>query len=160
MNKQKLLDKIDQAWTAFTRSYAGLNPEHMIVAQAIGEWSVKDVLAHVTTWEQEALKYLPIILQGQRLPRYSSLYGGIDAFNALMSGQKQGLSPAEVLTQLEETHQALIDFIRSQPDDGFAALARFQRRIQLDTYGHYPIHTQAILDWRARQSSGADLEKG
>ena len=28
----------------------------------MGEWSVKDILAHVTTWEEEALKYLPLIL--------------------------------------------------------------------------------------------------
>jgi hypothetical protein len=36
----------------------------------MGEWSVKDILAHVTTWEEEALKYLPLILTGGRPPRY------------------------------------------------------------------------------------------
>ena len=29
-----------------------------------GDWSVKDVLAHVTIWEAEALKYLPLIAEG------------------------------------------------------------------------------------------------
>ena len=27
-----------------------------------GSWSVKDIIAHVTTWEEEALKHLPLIL--------------------------------------------------------------------------------------------------
>ena len=36
-----------------------------------GDWSVCDILAHVTTWEQEALKYLPTILEGSTPPRYS-----------------------------------------------------------------------------------------
>jgi hypothetical protein len=29
-----------------------------------GAWSVRDTLAHVTSWEEEALKHLPLILKG------------------------------------------------------------------------------------------------
>ncbi|HEX2279797.1 MAG TPA: hypothetical protein VHN13_22140 [Candidatus Tectomicrobia bacterium] len=62
-----------------------------------GHWSVKDTLAHVTAWEEEALKYLPLILEGGRPPRYIT-YGGIDdAFNAQMTEQKRDLSLSDVL---------------------------------------------------------------
>jgi hypothetical protein len=43
---------------------------------AIGEWSIKDILAHVTIWEKEALKHLPLIIAGGRPPRYVT-YGGM-----------------------------------------------------------------------------------
>ena len=40
----------------------------MVEPGVVGNWSVKDVLAHVTTWEEEAQKYLPAILEGRRPP--------------------------------------------------------------------------------------------
>ena len=42
-----------------------------------GGWSVKDSLTHVTTWEAEALQYLPLILAGGTPPRYSTQYSGM-----------------------------------------------------------------------------------
>ena len=61
-----------------------------------GAWSVRDTLAHVTSWEEEALKHLPLILKGGTPPRYSVHHGGIDAFNARMTEQKRNLSLSEV----------------------------------------------------------------
>ena len=108
MKKQQLLDKLNLAWDDLRQSYAGLSEAHLTQPGVIAEgWSVKDILAHVTTWEQEALKYLPLILQGKRPPRYKDQYGGIDAFNAQMSAQKQKLSLTEVLRQLDDTHRRL-----------------------------------------------------
>src|SRR5437016_14026931 len=54
----------------------------------MGDWSVKEILAHVTIWEEEALKYLPLIINGEKPPRYGQ-YGGLDAFNAQMIEQKK-----------------------------------------------------------------------
>ena len=148
MDRQQLVKQLDKAWTAFGESYAGLSDAQMAQAGVMGDWSVKDILAHVTTWEEEALKYLPLILQGSRPPRYSVQYGGIDAFNAQMSEQKRSLPLSEVLRQLEETHRRLIDYVCSTPEEQFTQETRFRRRLRLDTYSHYPIHTKAIQEWR------------
>jgi hypothetical protein len=150
MNKEKLLIKLEQAWVLFTESYAGLSAEQLVEPGVTGDWSVKDILAHVSWWEEEALKYLPLILQGKRPARYADLYGGIDAFNAQMTELKRGLSLGEVLEQLEETHARLIEYIQAVPEEQFASETRFRRRLRLDTYSHYPIHTAAICDWQAR----------
>jgi hypothetical protein len=115
----------------------------------VGDWSVKDILAHVNTWEDEALKYLPVIVGGGRPPRYVT-YGGIDAFNAQMTEQKRDLSLADVRRQLDETHRRLVDLIQRAPDDQFTRETRFRRRLRLDTYSHYPQHAEAIREWRAR----------
>ena len=117
-----------------------------------GEWSVRDVISHVTIWEEEALTHLPLIINGGRPPRYSVRHGGIDAFNAKMTGERRGLSLAEVLEQQDETHRRLIDFIDGVPEDQFIRETRFRRRLRLDTYGHYPKHAQAIWRWRKRRS--------
>jgi len=117
-----------------------------------GDWSVKDILAHVTTWEGEALTHLPLIIAGGRPPRYVT-YGGIDAFNAKMTEGKRGLSLPEVLRQLDDTHGRLIDFVERTPEAQFASDTRFRRRLRLDTYAHYPQHAEAIRHWRGPAGS-------
>ena len=54
---------------AFNESYAGLSDVELMEPGVTGAWSVRDILAHVTTWEEEALKHLPLILKGGTPPR-------------------------------------------------------------------------------------------
>jgi len=148
MKKEQLLGKIDVAWSALQESYAGLSEAQLTEPGVTGDWSVKDVLAHVTTWEEEALHHLPGILAGQRPPRYSVLYGGIDAFNALKTEENRRRSLAEVLARLDETHARLVAYVAAAPEEQFTIETRFRRRVRLDAYSHYPIHTRAIQVWR------------
>lgn len=148
MDRQQLLKRLDRAWTAFKASYAGLSDSQMLEQGVTGKWSVRDIIAHVTSWDEEALKYLPLILRGSRPPRYSVTHGGIDAFNALVTEQRKVLPLSEVLRQLDETHNRLIDLLQTVPDDKFVGESRFRRRLRLDTYSHYPEHTKAIQKWR------------
>ena len=151
MDRRQLLKRLDKAWVAFNESHAGLSDVQLMAPGVTGAWSVRDILAHVTTWEEEALKHLPLILQGGTPPRYSVRYGGIDAFNASMTEAKQSLSLSEVREELAATHGRLVDFIENAPEHQLSGDTRFRRRLRLDTYGHYPIHADAIRQWRQRQ---------
>ena len=151
MTRERLLRQLDKAWLALKESYAGLPASQLMEPGVTGTWSVRDILAHVTTWEEEALKHLPLILEGGRPPRYRTKYGGIDAFNALMTKQKAGLALAEVLKQLDEIHGRLLDYVRQAPEEQFTVETRFRRRLRLDTYSHYPKHAKSIKKWRERR---------
>ncbi|HZD70179.1 MAG TPA: maleylpyruvate isomerase N-terminal domain-containing protein [Actinomycetes bacterium] len=146
---RRLLERLDRAWTALSESYAGVPDSRLVEPGVVDDWSVKDILAHVTTWEEEALKHLPLIIAGGTPSRYAA-QGGIDAFNARAIEDGRRLSLAQVLRQRHETHTRLLDFIRSQPEGTFGAQTRARRRLRLDTYGHYPEHTAAIRAWRER----------
>ena len=146
---QRLLDRLEAAWAALRESYAGVPESKLVEPGVVDDWSVKDVLAHVTTWEQEALRHLPLIIAGGRPPRYAA-QGGIDAFNARAAEAGRQMSLAEVLRRRDETHARLLEFIRSQPAGTFAGQTRARRRLRLDTYGHYPEHTAAIRAWWER----------
>jgi hypothetical protein len=151
MNKQQLLKRLEKSWAALEESYNGLSDSQMTESGVLDNWSVKDILAHVTTWEEESLKYLPLIVAGGRPPRYTQ-YGGIDAFNAQMTEQKRDLALSDVMRQLDEIHHRLIDYIQSVPEEHFTRETRFRRRLRLDSYSHYPEHARAIRDWREQQS--------
>jgi len=153
MTREQVLKRLNEAWLALKESYAGL-PDWLLLEPGVtGKWSVRDILAHITTWEEEALKHLPLILKGGRPPRYSAKYGGIDAFNALMTKQKAGLTLSDVLNQMDEIHARLIDYVRGAPEEQFTRETRFRRRLRLDTYSHYPNHAKAIQKWRRGRSA-------
>ncbi len=154
MDRSQLLKQLDRAWTTFKTSYAGLSESQMMQPGVTGDWSVKDIIAHVSWWEEEALTHLPLILAGGKPRRYSIRFGGIDAFNARMTERKKNLPLAEVLREQDETHRRLIDFILSLPNDPFIRETRARRRLRLDTYSHYPKHAEAIRKWRAHRSAG------
>ena len=148
MDRSQLLKRLDKAWEAFKESYAGLSDSELMESGVTDAWSVRDIIAHVTWWEEEALTHLPEMLRGRRPPRYSVLYGGIDAFNAQMAERKQALSLAGVLREQERTHRRVIALIERAPADQITTDTRWRHRLRLDTYGHYPKHAAAIRKWR------------
>jgi hypothetical protein len=152
VGRERLLRQLDTAWRAFNESYAGLSDAELLEPGVTGPWSVRDIIAHVTWWEEEALKHLPLIITGGKPPRYSVTYGGIDAFNAWMTEQRKDLSLEEVLRQHREVHSRLVAFIQKTPADEIAGQTRFRRRLRLDTYGHYPKHARAIWAWRTQRT--------
>ena len=154
MDRQQLLQRMDKAWRNFQESYAGLSEAQLLMPGVTGDWSIRDILAHVTTWEQEALKHLPTILKGRRPPRYSVTHGGINAFNAQTTQQKKNLTLSEVRRQLEDTHQRLIALVESVPEEHLRSETPFRRRLRLDSYSHYPGHAAAIRRWREQQFGG------
>jgi hypothetical protein len=147
---QRILRRLDHAWTTFTESYAGLSEAELTEPRTIGEWSVKDVIGHVTTWEEEALQYLPRIAEGGRPPRYTR-YGGIDAFNALTVGRKRALSVVDVLRARDDTHHRLVELVQHASPALLEGPTRFRHRLRFDTYAHYPHHTGPIREWRVQR---------
>jgi hypothetical protein len=160
MDGSRLLRRLDEAWDSLLESYSGLPHARMTEPGTIGAWSLKDTIAHVTSWEEESLTHLPLIIAGERTPRYSVVYGGIDAFNARVIARTRGLPLAEVLRQRDETHRRLLAFVRGIPGELLLRESRVRRRLRLDTYGHYARHAAAIVRWRRRQAplgeAGAD----
>ena len=148
--KEQVTEREAAAWARLETLVAAVPEERRETPALEGGWSVKDVLAHVTTWEEEALKKLPVILEGGRTPKYSVAYGGIDAFNALMHEKNGGRTLAQVMDRLKRTHRKLVKYVESVPDEAFMKEGRFMSRLRYDTYRHYPEHTEMIRVWREK----------
>jgi hypothetical protein len=156
-----LIDKVEAAWADFHASYAGLPDDDLLVPGVTGDWSIRDLIAHITWWDEEAIAHLPTVLAGGTPPRYSVTYGGIDAFNAMKTAEKADLSLAEVRAEAEETHRRLLECLRSIPSEALRGNVKVTHRLRLDTYGHYPIHAADIRRWRdRRQPPSASIGTG
>lgn len=146
MPSDSVLRRLERSWADLHESFAGLTETQLTQPGALGEWSVKDVLAHITTWEKEALEHLPTVARGERPPRYAS-EGGIDAFNARSAEANRQHSLATVLENFDRTHANLVHFLQESSAENFTD--RFVKRLRLDTYGHYKLHAKAIREWRS-----------
>jgi hypothetical protein len=144
MKKERALAKLEEEWQALLQTWEGL-PENMILQPgAVGYWSVRDVMAHIPAWEEEAMKALPLILEGKPLPRYM----GIDAFNARKQESRKHLSLGQIEEELPATHKKLLNYLQKVPESAFG-IPRFIKRLRLDTFGHYREHAAQISTWRA-----------
>ncbi len=147
----RVLDQLESAWTGFQHAFEGLDDDALLIPGVTGAWSVRDLIAHVTWWDEEAITHLPVILAGGTPPRYSRTYGGIDSFNAIMTERTALRSLDEVRAAFHETHARLERYLKGLPPDAWVVNPRFRRRLKLDTFGHYPIHTAEIIAWRERE---------
>ena len=148
MDRSDLDKRIERRWQAFSDSMSGLAESKMLEPGVMGPWSVKDLIGHVTTWEEATLKMLPLIVDKAPMPAYDET---IDVFNARESARKSGLSLNMLHDQLRDTHRRLLDYIDGVDDSHFATETPFLKRLQEDTYDHYREHTDQIAAWRGTQ---------
>jgi hypothetical protein len=95
-----------------------------------GDWSAKDLLGHLATWEELALRTLREF-QGGETPWIEADDGPfsapgtvkVDAFNARTVAEKQQQSLGEVRSGAERTHRELIDAIQAMSDEQWTAKA-------------------------------------
>ena len=51
-DKPQLLESIRDTRAGLEKKYAKLTPEQMVWPGSMGDWSVKDILAHLVDWER------------------------------------------------------------------------------------------------------------
>jgi hypothetical protein len=108
-------------------------PERLIAEpRTQGEWSIKDVLAHLVAWEEEAIRRLDFILEGQadRIVFYEDR-AAADAFNALAVGRLRRTSLGRLLHRMARTRARLTECLHRLP------LARLND----------PSHRHPVIEW-------------
>ena len=58
MTKDELIQKIESEWNNLQASLDGLTEEQMHRPGVVGEWTIKDILAHITAWQTRLITTL------------------------------------------------------------------------------------------------------
>jgi hypothetical protein len=117
----------------------GLTEDQLTRARSIGggDWSAKDLIAHLETWETFALVALGQWRRGER-PWIEGTFAaptGVDDINAVMVDQKRSLSLDDVLRDADRTHGELIEELNRMSNEEWSAAAFYEteRRRHLGT---------------------------
>lgn len=92
---------------------AGLPDTALDKKGVVGDWSIKNVLAHLTDWERIVVQMLPErIAKGATPEILSTISADEDAFNAQGIARSEHLTPQEQLSQFAQSRQALFQLAR------------------------------------------------
>jgi len=142
--KPAVIAAIDDSWKELRRTLGSLRAADMEASGVTGDWTPKDVLGHIATWEAELLA---VVASGQQ-----KSYPDLDGFNQRAVSSKRKLDAREVLAQLEDAHRALRDGLAAAPATYFEKSHPVRRSIDADTVEHYDEHARSVREWvRSRQ---------
>jgi hypothetical protein len=151
-DRDQLAGELEQARSELRASYQGLSEEQITRLGAVGEWSVKDVLSHVASWEEVMLPDLARLVRGDT-PVLASMdleTADFDPFNAMIMSLRRNLPLDQVLRELDICRADVMAALARLPD---AALAQgqFARFLLQITAVHDREHAEGIRQWRRKE---------
>jgi hypothetical protein len=125
-------------------------PEEKMTVAAFGAWSVKDVLCHLTSWEQFAVPDLQRISRGH-IPQLATLrLDEIDDWNAGLMRSRSLFPLPQAMFELEESRRQFIDALNAQSEGVFAA-GQMVRMLTDGLVNGEKGHAADIKEWRKQQ---------
>jgi uncharacterized protein (TIGR03083 family) len=124
-----IFDELARNRAALLDTLAGLDEDALDRKGFVGDWSAKNVLAHMAAWEEWVVQALPKRFATGTTPAdFRARIENEDRFNAEEVAEREELTPSEQLIELERTREALLGELR-----GLDA-ATWQRRNLWDTW--------------------------
>lgn len=110
----------------------------------IGEWSLKDIVGHVSTWEEEVVTALRDLREGRRPPLLDFDQSQIDAWNQEHVERKRDLNFWSILEQLRDGRARLLEELEALSDDDLADEGSIHRRLAHSVLDHDREHWHEI----------------
>lgn len=148
--RQELLAELAEARRELLSAVEGLSEAQMTAPLPGGEWSAKDILAHVASWEE--LRPVEVArTAGGDQPVYGRLQDDdFDRWNALMMVYRRDLPLEQVLRELLKARERLLAVVAELPDEQLPAAAEGRMRIRRAAH-HEREHATQIREWRQRE---------
>lgn len=160
MTKAKLLLElraVRRSWDALIgRADAERGRRGLTEAGAAGEWSVRDLIAHLTSYDRWFVNAAEAHLRGEPPPSDGTEWMEWDARNAVHHGRTLYLSLDEVLDDSYKTYARLVELVEQLPEDfliqpqqppGMAAPFVVWEQLRGNTYDHYRRHMVDVQAW-------------
>lgn len=162
MNKSQLLSEMNSKYTELEQMLTPLSNTQLTTAGVNGEWSIKDILAHLAAWQHVLLDRLQAAIQHTR-PRLS--FQGlsdedIDRLNTQFYEENKSRSLSEVQVDFQNTYRQIADAVQAMNEEDLFDAQRFAwlggtalwRFVAGDTYEHYIEHMEPISEWLANNN--------
>ena len=149
MSPKELITKIQQDRQAIASLWQGLTRDQMTHRPGPHpEWSVKDLIAHLSWWETNAMQRITILMTN-----HPAKLADVDALNARVFIENKDRSLESVLSEFESNLSRLEAQINTLSDDGLNDESRYPGGLPLkqylivNTYGHYVDHIDELRSY-------------
>ncbi len=141
----------EDAWRALTATWEDVPEATLLLAGACGtEWSVKDVMNHIDTWQEAATRVIRDLLNG----KWGRLGSSTDKFNAQHYTVDRDRPLTESHERLVRARQNLLLLLATVADDDL--LNEYGRQqigwwAKWATYAHYHQHLGDLTSFRQQR---------
>lgn len=158
MTGERLAGILRTERTAWNALLAQVGPDRMDIAGVEGDWSVKDLVAHLTWYEQAVVEGARGVLNTGKFSRRRPEGVSLDGQNARIAAESRARPADEVLAEAGAVFAELLAIIAACPQD----ILNDPRRLGLpgdmvpwmgvanNSYAHYRAHEPALRAWLAR----------
>lgn len=134
---------------------ARVGPDHMEQPGVEGDWSIKELVAHLTWYERAVLDGAQQILHAGTFTRPQRGDETMDERNARIAAASRARPLADVLAEADAVFGQLLSLIEAIPDDmlndarllGLPDDIPPWMRVANNSYAHYRQHAEAVLAW-------------
>jgi len=155
MNKKELLVALEDSHERVAEAIAGLSEQEMLMTGVVGEWSVKDLLAHLSRWEAELVKLLWQARQGLQPTTILNSPISFDEINARWYQEDQERPLERILADFHGAREQTIRRLESFNDEDLENPQRFAwlkgeelwAWVASDSFEHDLEHLQQLQQW-------------
>jgi len=144
--KTKALADLAAAHVAFKEAIRGI-PEDRLSAQMHGEWSVKDLIAHISAWNEHTSLDARRIARGHVPCIAAFREADVNEWNAFLMRPRKLFPAAQVMAELDSCYDALAEALAAVPQDKFEP-GNMLPNVLAIVVGHYGEHGRHIREWR------------
>jgi hypothetical protein len=158
MTKQELRSALETTRAALLDAIEGLTPEQLVLPKAVGEWSARDILQHLSLWEAELVRLIARLDQRAKIVGPSFVPNpDFDALNTRWHAETKDRPLERVLEDFHGVRRQTLRWVAESSDDDLTRLRpeaalRGQplwRWIADYSFEHEAEHTDAIRAWRS-----------
>ncbi len=155
MTKDDLIHLIETEWANLQSALDGLTEEQMHQPGVVGEWTIKDVLAHITAWQT---RLITALFKAEKGFTPDTTEGGqtVDQLNEKFYREMKDRSFEQVWDDLDASYYQLLTRLQGWKEKELFDAQRFkwmkgepfERYIAGDSYEHSAEHAAQIREWR------------
>ena len=151
-NKQELLQAIEEECLKLGLAFQGLSETVMCRPGACGDWSVKDILAHLADWEKRCLRWVQAGLRGEvpKTPDEHFNWGQLRELNHEIFLQYQDLTLDEVLERYQDSHKKIMAAIHSMTEEELFTPQRYAWTAKQPLVSYIAANTSSHYRWASK----------
>ncbi len=162
--KSHALAQLESERERLEEAIAALEPGRMLEGGVVGEWSVKDVLAHLADWEEHMLEWVDAARRGERVrgPEPGLNWRQLKQFNARVYERHRGERLDEMVEYFRTAHARFMEMVAAMPEEEMLAPGRYPftgKQAIFDWLLQYAAHdawgTRRIGEWQERRGTVA-----
>jgi hypothetical protein len=116
--RAELMAELDREWASIERICFSLTEDDMLAPRAAGEWSVKDILVHLSAWEKYLLDRLSFVMTGMK-PQYPVMttWDDVHRFNAQVYEQNKDRPLTSVVIEFRSLYRGVMTVLEALSDE-------------------------------------------